>query len=125
MTYVHHQQKPYICACGRNNDMATDPYQRNHPEPNDISVCFNCGRLAQWSYAMELQPVGDEVLQHVDVHGRAMIALLRQDIRERKRGSAQPTGEVRTGAPGVRPDDADQGAAQLDGEAADQLRPDG
>jgi hypothetical protein len=53
--------------CGYGFDCATSPAAKSGPKEGDVSVCFNCGELAQFNTDLTLRKCDDEVQLFLDM----------------------------------------------------------
>lgn len=72
--------------CGRVNELHTDPdADSRSPEPGDISICWNCAGIAQYTETLSMQLIPEE--QHAEImlnpQLRKMLAIVRRAQAER------------------------------------------
>lgn len=68
--------------CGRKTDRALHTQGKETPTSGDLSICFECGTLAEFDENLTLMPIDDGKLLHIMLSdGWPAIELLQKGIR--------------------------------------------
>lgn len=72
MKIEHYRMPPQLCGCGKVLDAATGK-DGHAPEPGNVSICWGCGQVLQFTAELGLQAMTDDEIATLPAEARTLL----------------------------------------------------